>query len=105
MLNSKCILMTQLPEVFYFCLCKCVKFNIRPKTEAHPINSDHYQSIIAKVYLGFIDGMNYITFGISKALVKNILLFSFGVSTGMNKKPLRSLMNLQIISDYYISVP
>lgn len=30
---------------------------IRPKTEGSPINSDHFQSIITKVFLGFIDGM------------------------------------------------
>lgn len=80
-------------------LMKIYKVYIRPKIEASPTNSDHYQSTIDKVFLGFIDGRDGIIilpFGISKALVKNISLFSSDISSGTNKKPL----NLPIISDY-----
>lgn len=38
-------------------LMQMYKVYNRPKTEASPINNDHYQSILAKVFLGFIDGM------------------------------------------------
>lgn len=38
-------------------LMQIYKVYSRPKIDASPINSDHYQSIIAKVFLGFTDRM------------------------------------------------
>lgn len=40
-----------------FLLMQIYKVYIRSKTEACPVNSDDYQSIITKGFLGFTDGM------------------------------------------------
>lgn len=53
-IKQQCILMTQLPENLFM---QIHRDRIRPKFEASPINSDHFQSIIAKVFLGYINGM------------------------------------------------
>lgn len=54
MLNSECILIMWLLENLFR---KIQREYTRPNTEASTINSDHFQSITAKVFLGFISEM------------------------------------------------
>lgn len=57
MLNSKCILIMWLPENLFR---QIQREHTRPNTETSTINHDHFQSITAKVFLGFINEMTWL---------------------------------------------